>query len=145
MISHRCIRQKCISMSSTEAELVALAECAIELLHVIGLVRFLGLKIDGPVEVETDNKGAFDLCHRYSSAQNSRHIDRKMFKMREMRGAGIVTVKYVPTDDNTADLWTKILKNRQTFEKHRNVALNKSAGDGLLAGRTTAASGESAA
>ena len=145
VISHRCIRQKCISMSSTEAELVALAECAIELLHVIGLVRFLGLKIDGPVEVETDNKGAFDLCHRYSSAQNSRHIDRKMFKMREMRGAGIVTVKYVPTDDNTADLWTKILKNRQTFEKHRNVALNKSAGDGLLAGRTTAASGESAA
>ena len=48
-----------------------------------------------------------------------------MFKMREMRRAGIVSVKYVPTDDNTADLWTNILKNRQTFEKHRNVALNK--------------------
>ena len=35
-------------------------------------------------------------------------------------------------------MWTKILK-RQPFEKHRNVALNKSAGDGLLAnmGRRT--------
>ena len=119
-------------MSSTEAELVALAECAVELVHVIGLLKFLGLEVDYPVEVETDNKGAFDLCHRYTSAQHSRHIDRKLFKMREMRGAGIVTVSYVPTDNNTADLWTKILK-RQPFEKHRNVALNKSAGDGLLA------------
>ena len=141
VISHRCIRQKCIAMSSTEAELVALAECAIELVHVIGLVRFLGLEIDGPVEVETDNKGAFDLCHRYTSAQHSRHIDRKLFKMREMRGAGTVVVKHLGTEFNTADLWTKIL-NRQPFEKHRNVALNKPAGDGLLAGRSTAASGD---
>ena len=59
--------------------------------------------------------------------------------MREM------TVSYVPTDSNTADMWTKILK-RQPFEKHRNVALNKSAGDGLLAnmGRKSE-SGDSAA
>ena len=79
--------------------------------------------LDGPIEVETDNKGAFDLCHRYSSAQHSRHIDRKLFKMRELRGAGVVTVKYVPTDENTADLFTKIL-GRQPFEKHRKVVLN---------------------
>ena len=49
-------------MSSTEAELVALAECAVELLHVIGLVRFFGLKVDGPVEVETDNKEGLLTC-----------------------------------------------------------------------------------
>ena len=54
-------------MSSTEAELVALAECAVELVHVIGLLKFLGLEVDYPVEAETDNKGAFDLCHRYAS------------------------------------------------------------------------------
>ena len=35
--------------------------------------------------------------------------------MRALRGAGIVTVKYVPTDDNTADLFTKVL-TRQPFE-----------------------------
>ena len=57
------------------------------------------------------------------------------------RSPSTVIVKHVPTDLNTADLWTKIL-NRQPFEKHRNVALNKAAGDGLLAGRATAASGD---
>ena len=58
-----------------------------------------------------------------SAAQHSRHIDRKLYKMRELRGAGIVTVKYVPTDDNTADLFTKVL-TRQPFEKHRRRVMN---------------------
>ena len=57
--------------------------------------------------VETDNKGAHDLCHRFSSAQHTRHIDRKLFKLREMRGAGLVTVKYLGTEENTADLFTR--------------------------------------
>ena len=46
--------------------------------------------------VETDNKGAWELCHKYTSAQHTRHIDRKLFKLREMRGAGIVKVQYIP-------------------------------------------------
>ena len=110
-------------MSSTEAELYALAECAIELISVIGVCAANGHVPEGAVEVGTDNSGAWSLCHRYTSAQHSRHIDRKLFKMRELRGAGRVTVKYVPTDDNTADFFTKVL-NRQPFEKHRKTVFN---------------------
>ena len=51
------------------------------------------------------------------------YIDRKMFKMRELRGAGIVTVAHVGTEFNPADLFTKIL-SRQPFEKHRKTVLN---------------------
>ena len=116
-------RQHCISMSSCEAELIALADTAIELLHVIEVVRFLGHHMDEPIEVSTDSKAAFDLCHRFTSAQHSRHIDRKLFKMRELRGAGRVTVKHIPGETNPADLFTKIL-TRQPFEKHRKTVLN---------------------
>ena len=116
-------RQHCISMSSTEAELYALAEAAIELLFIKELVQFVGHKIDGPIDVATDNKGAYDLCHRFSSAQHSRHIDRKMFKMRELRGNDIVEVRHVPTEFNPADIFTKIL-SRQPFERHRKTILN---------------------
>ena len=52
-----------------------------------------------PVRVYTDNKGAYDLCHRFTSASNSRHIDRKIYKMRELRGAGTVLVDKVLTED----------------------------------------------
>ena len=103
-----------------------LADCAIELLSLIGVLETLGYTIDGPISVGTDNKGAYDLCHRYTSAQNTRHIDRKLYKMRELRGAGRVTVKYVPTGDNTSDIFTKVL-SRQPFEKHRRVVLNLAA------------------
>jgi len=123
-------RQHFISMSSCEAELGALAECAIELIHVSAAVEFIGHPTQGAIECYTDNKGAYDLCHRFTSAQNSRHIDRKLFKMRELRGAGIVTVSHVPTDRNPADLFTKIL-SRQPFEKHRKTVLNLAGETGM--------------
>ena len=78
------------------------------------------------MEVSTDNKGAYDLCHRFTSAANSRHVDRKLFKMRELRGAGVVNVKHVGTDFNPADIFTKVL-GRQVFERHRSTILNAAA------------------
>ena len=110
-------------MSSTEAELTALADCAIELIAIIGVLAAKGYVATKAIEVGTDNKGAWQLCHRFTSAQHSRHIDRKLFKMRELRGKEVVTVKYVPTDDNPADLFTKVL-SRQPFEKHRRKVMN---------------------
>ena len=121
-IAHASRRQHCISMSSCESELIALADCAIELLHVSALLRFIGYSHEGGIDVATDNQAAYDLCHRFSSAQHTRHIDRKLFKMRELRGAGVVTVRKVPTDDNPADLFTKIL-TRVPFERHRKTVL----------------------
>ena len=119
-------RQHCITMSSCEAELVALADCAIALLFIIGVTGFLGHESDEPVDVYTDNKAAHDLCNRFTTAQNSRHVDRKMFKMRELRGAGVVRVQHIPTEQNPADLFTKVL-GRQLFEKHRATVLNSMA------------------
>lgn len=83
----------------------------------------LGLTITEPIEVSTDNKGAYDLCHRYTSAQNSRHEDQKMFKMRELTGSGIVTARNTLTDKNPADWSTKVL-TWVVFEKHHSKVLN---------------------
>ena len=51
--------------------------------------------------------------------------------MRELRGAGLVSVKHIPTEENEADLYTKILA-RAAFEKHRAKVMNsKAAVDGV--------------
>ena len=81
----------------------------------------------GPVKVATNSKSAFDLCHRDSAGQYSRHVERKHFKMREVRAAGKVNLTLVPTTENTADMFTKIL-DRVPFEKHRAVVMNLPAG-----------------
>ena len=127
-------RQHCITMSSCEAELVALADLAIELLHIVEVIKFLGHPIDGPIEACTDSKAAYDLCHRFTTSQHSRHVDRKMFKMRELRGAGAVTVRHIPGETNPADLFTKILP-RSTFERHRQFVMNLPANAGIESAR----------
>lgn len=109
-----------------------MCDTAIELLHIIEVVTALGHDVSSAVEVNTDSKAAYDLCHRYTSAQNSRHVDRKLFKMRELRGAGRVVVRHIPGDTNPADLFTKILA-RQTFEKHRKTVLNTAQDAGVAA------------
>ena len=58
-----------------------------------------------------------------TSAQHLRHVDRKLFKMRELRGAEVVVVDHIPTDVMPADLFTKIL-SKQLFERHRSTVLN---------------------
>ena len=125
-------------MSSCEAELVALCDGAIELLHTIGVVNFLGHETPDAIKVCTDSKAAYDLCHRFTSAQNSRHVDRKLFKMRELRGAGMVNVRHIPGETNPADLFTKIL-SRQPFERHRKFVLNLPGDAGIESFRLSAA------
>ena len=39
-------------------------------------------------------------------------------------------MRYIPTDENEADLFTKIL-GRHAFEKHRKTVLNLSADNGV--------------
>ena len=65
---------------------------------------FLAHHTPDAVDVYTDSKAAYDLCHRFTTAQNSRHVDRKMFKMRELRGAGVVKVNHMPGEANPETL-----------------------------------------
>jgi len=78
---------------------------------------------DGPVEVFTDNSGAKDLCLRSTVGANSRHVERKVFKMRELHHEGKVRVGLVPTAENAADIFTKPLPNK-IFAKHRATIYN---------------------
>ena len=90
----------------------------------------LSHEVTSAIEVCTDSKAVYDLCHRFNSAQNSRHVDRKMFKMRELRGAGVVHVRHIAGETNPADLFTNIL-SRQPFEKHRKFVMNLPGNDGV--------------
>lgn len=49
-------------------------------------------------------------------------MDRKVFKMRELRGRCTVTVRQIPTDKNQSDLFTKILTGA-IVEKHQSTVL----------------------
>ena len=77
----------------------------------------------GAVEVNTDSQSAHDLVNSSTVGANLRHVERKVFKMKELRIRGIARVVLVPTDDNSADLLTKALDTKQ-FLKHRATIMN---------------------
>jgi hypothetical protein len=85
------------------------------------------MALHGEIEVSTDSKAAHDLVHRNSSGGGAtRHVERKEFKMRELRARRICVVKLVRTDDMVADILTKIL-DRKAFERHKRTLNNLAA------------------
>ena len=58
--------------------------------------------------LEVDNKGAVDICHSWTVGGRTRHIEVKIYFLRELREMGIVKVIWrCGGDGMTADLFTK--------------------------------------
>jgi hypothetical protein len=111
-------RQHCISLSSTEAEIMAASMNATESLYIRGLLQEMGVDVNEPTVLYVDNKSAIELAKDRKSCQRSRHIERRFLKLRELVAEGHIIVKYVNTNDNPADMMTKPLE-QPAFERHR--------------------------
>ena len=65
-----------------------------------------------------DNKGAIDLAKKPLSLSNSKHIDVRCHFLLELVGTGDLSVKYLRTEDQHADILTKAI-GKESFEKHQ--------------------------
>ncbi|KAE8212989.1 hypothetical protein CF319_g9212, partial [Tilletia indica] len=106
-VTWRSKLQDTVSISSTEAEYVALSEATREAIWAIQLLDELQLKEGGSVELFTDNTGAEALARNPQSHQRTKHIRIHHHLVRECNEQGIIKVQRVHTDDNPADLLTK--------------------------------------
>ena len=70
-----------------------------------------------------DSQSAHDSCHRRTVGANSRHVERRVFKMRELQHNGKVIVRHISTKLNSADMFTKPLDDK-TFAAHRSEVMN---------------------
>ena len=121
--SHSSRRQQCISISTTEAEIVAASACATEIVFFRGMAREMGLPQHRPTPLGMDNSGAIELSRDRKSCHRSRHIDRRFFKVREYMAEGHIITFYVPTDDLAADVLTKALP-AAAHKRHTKKLLN---------------------
>ena len=109
-------KQKCIALSSCEAEIIALSEAAKDMVYFRKLVAGLGESfIDGPSCLHTDNCGARDLSYNPQHHDRTKHVDRRHFYIRDMVEKFELTVPFVRTADNIADFFTKPLKSKAFF------------------------------
>ena len=65
----------------------------------------------------TDNKGVVDVINSWSVGGRTQHVDMRYWWLHNMKEEGILQMKWIETEINTSDLFTKNL-GEATFEKH---------------------------
>ena len=117
LISVKSGMQKIVSLSVTEAEVIALVQCVQELLYMKKIMESLSLQVELPFNVEVDNKGAVDLVNGWSTTGGTKHMDVRIMFLRQLKEQKILKVTWVSTTDNESDIFTKNVDN-QTFKRH---------------------------
>ncbi|KAK3288566.1 hypothetical protein CYMTET_3961 [Cymbomonas tetramitiformis] len=100
--------QKCVSLSTTEAEIIAMSEGSREVKYVLNVLDSL-VDICRPVPMYCDNQGAIHLATDYVNNSRSKHIEVRNMYIRELVKAKDTEALYTGTDDNTSDIMTKPL------------------------------------
>lgn len=100
--------QKCISLSTTEAEFIASTEAAKEMLWMKRFTQELGFKQESYV-IFCDSQSAIHLAKNSSFHSKSKHIDVRYHWIRDALESKMFNIEKVHTDLNGADMMTKSL------------------------------------
>eukprot|EP00965_Chrysotila_dentata_P143503 4741413-Pleurochrysis_carterae.AAC.1 len=103
--------------------MIAASEAAKEAVYLRTLFTDLGLAPEQPTSLHMDNKSAIDLAYNPEHHQQSKHIDRRHFLVRERVEAHDITILFVSSTANLADFFTKPLTPRPFFAM-RDVTMN---------------------
>jgi hypothetical protein len=113
MVSWSARKQKTVAQSSCDAEYIAVSEAAREAMWLRMLTAELELPPLRPTPLLCDNQAANALAEDPSFHARAKHIDVKWHYIRECTENGHITVSYVPSRDNVADILTKPLPGPQ--------------------------------
>lgn len=111
-------KQKIVTKSSTEAELVGLSDTASQAIHLRSFIVAQGYEI-GPVIVYQDNMSCMALVKRGGpTSERSRHIDIRYFWLKERVDIKEVVIEHLGTERMIANVLTKPVQGAQ-FERER--------------------------
>ena len=119
----RSTKQKIVTKSSTEAELVALSDSGSIVIWTRNFLLSQGEKL-GPAKAYQDNQSTMSLVERGASAsERTRHIGIRYFWIKDRVDSKEIEIEYLETDSMIADVLTKPLQGNK-FEALRTKLLN---------------------
>lgn len=118
-VSWCCRRQDIVAQSSTEAEFIALSEACKELLWLQKLVKAFDVATTEPL---TDSQSSIKLVENDRYSSRTKHIDTRYKLATHLVANGSIILKYIETENNIADIFTKPLASIKT--KHFVKLLN---------------------
>ena len=109
---------KSVVLSTTEAEYMALSEVVKELIFIVQLPQTMNIEVELPITVHVDNVGAIWLSNNRTTGDRTKHIDIRTSFVKEYQEDGKIIIKFVKSEDNEADIFTKNTTN-VIFHNHQ--------------------------
>jgi hypothetical protein len=110
-------KQTAIALSTMEAEYTALTLVAKEVLWIKSFS--LELHFENDLSIYCDNRAAIVIASNPTDHSRAKHIDIKLHFIRDYIKNNTLSIKYIATSANIADLSTKALPSG-TFKQHVN-------------------------
>jgi hypothetical protein len=110
-------KQRTVALSSTEAEFISLASAAAEYLWVKQMLKEMRVYVQEPVVLYEDNQACIHSLVSWDQ-RRLKHVDIKYTFIRDLVKSKSITVKYIESANQTADIFTKGLPY-ELFKAHR--------------------------
>jgi hypothetical protein len=123
LISWSARKQATVSRSSTEAEYKAMANATAEVIWVESLLTELGVKFRRPSRLWCDNLGATYLSANPVFHARAKHIEIDFHFVRERVAKKLLEVRFIASNDQVADGFTKALPTHklEVFRSNLNL------------------------
>lgn len=118
-------KQTCTASSTTEAEYLAAHIATKEILWNHRLLAGLGHPQRNPTAVMSDNQSAIRLILNLEYDQKTKHIDIQYHVIREHQANGDISVSYVSTKDQIADIFTKALPSTRFLQLRKLLGVHR--------------------
>nr|GEX14581.1 tRNA dimethylallyltransferase 9 [Tanacetum cinerariifolium] len=124
-IDWKSTKQSIFATSSTDAEYIAAFDASKEAVWIRKFISRLGIvpTIEEPISMYYDNTGAIAIAKDDGVTKGARYFRPKVNYLRETIKLGDIKIEKIDTDDNLADLFTKVLAFPKHFELTRNIGL----------------------
>lgn len=117
-VSWSAKKQATVSLSSTEAELIALCAATCHGQWLVRILEDLGSKPVAPITYHKDNQSTMKIAANPKDSGRLKHLDVKHFFVRELLQSNQIRIEYIPTLKQQADILTKSLPG-PAFRKFR--------------------------
>lgn len=124
VISWASEKQKTVALSTTESEYIAACQAVKELIWLKGLLKNISNEFDKPY-VYLDNQSALKLIKNPEFHKRTKHIDVRYHFIRSKYEGGEFHLKYVSTNDQIADVFTKALGKAKFIVFRRLLGITK--------------------
>ena len=122
--------QRSVTLSSSEAEYVALSEVAKNIKFIYMILESMGIMVELPIIVRVDNNGAIFMSENLAVSQRTKHVDIRYKFVNEFVEDRFLKIIFVRSEDNDADMFTKNLKG-ELHEKHSKKMIDEKGKSGL--------------